>query len=425
MSAFQLATLFIGMVAAGGWINARTARLPHGVAMLLIGAAAALALAALRRWAPGLAGVDGLIAAIARIDFPRTVLGYLLGFLLFAGALHVDLSELRRRALSVWTLATVGVAASTVIVGVAVWLAAGRLGFAISLPWALVFGALISPTDPVAVLATLKRGELSPTLKVVLQGEALFNDGVGIVVFTALVAFASGAAPSPAQALFQVALQAAGGLGLGLGAALAVIWAMRRLDDYVVEVSLSLALAMGVYAGAQALGLSGPIAAVGAGLLIGDSRRRPTMSETTRAHLTSFWTLIDDLLNAVLFFLLGLMLLVIPLQGRLALLALAAIVPVLGARILVVLPWGAYFHLRHEERGANAVLVWGGLHGALSVALALSLPPVAEKTPILAATYAVCAFSIVVQGISFAGLARRVSGSSGDRQPAPSLTRPT
>jgi monovalent cation:H+ antiporter, CPA1 family len=405
MTFFQLATVFICLVAAGGWVNARTLKLPHGVAMMFVGAAGALALAALQRLAPGLASARAVTAAVAGLNFPQTVLGYLLGFLLFAGAMQVDLSELRRRGLSVWTLATVGVAASTVIVGAGLWLAAGWLGFAISLPWALVFGALISPTDPVAVLATLKRGQLSRTLKVVLQGEALFNDGVGIVVFTALVAFASGAAPSPGQALLQVVLQAAGGLALGVIAAAAAIWAMRRVDDFVVEVSLSLALAMGVYAVAQALHLSGPIAAVGAGLLLGDSRGPTTMSEITRAHLTSFWTLIDELLNAVLFFLLGLLLLIVPLHGRLAGLAIAAILLVLAARIVVVLPWGSYFHIRHEERGARTILVWGGLHGALSVALALTLPTVAERPLILAATYAVCAFSVAVQGITFAPLA--------------------
>ena len=409
MTFFQLAALFVCLVAAGGWVNTRTLRLPHGVAMLFVGAAGALAVAAMQWLSPGLASARALAGAVAGIDFPQAVLGYLLGFLLFAGAMQVNLSELRRRSLSVWTLATLGVIASTAIVGLGVWLAAGWLGFALTLPWALVFGALISPTDPVAVLATLRRGQLSPTLRVVLQGEALFNDGVGIVIFTALVAFASGALPSPGQALFQVVLQAAGGLALGLIAATSVIAAIRAVDDYVVEVSLSLALAMGVYAVAQALHLSGPIAAVGAGLLIGDNRGGETMSEVTREHLTSFWHLIDELLNAVLFFLLGLLLMVIPLQLRLSGLALAAIALVLATRIVVVLPWGAYFHIRHEERGAGAILVWGGLHGALSVALALSLPPVAAKPLILAATYAVCAFSVAVQGITFGPLAARVS----------------
>jgi CPA1 family monovalent cation:H+ antiporter len=416
MTFFQLATLFICLVAVGGWVNLRTLKLPHAVAMLLVGAAGAVALTALQRLAPGLASARMVTQAVERLDFAQTVLGYLLGFLLFAGAMQVDVFELARRGLSVWTLATLGVAASTVIVGVGLWLASGWLGAPLSLPWALVFGALISPTDPVAVLATLKRGELSPGLRAVLQGEALFNDGVGIVVFTALVAFASGVATSPVEALFQVVLQAAGGLALGLIAAAVTIRAMRAIDDFVVEVSLSLALAMGVYAAAQGLHLSGPIAAVGAGLLMGGSRSRDAMSETTRAHLTSFWTLIDELLNAVLFFLLGLLLFVAPLTAGRAALAAAAIVLVLVARIIVVLPWGAYFHIRHEERGASVILVWGGLHGALSVALALTLPPGPARPLVLAITYAVCTFSVAVQGLSFARVARRVARPSRARQ---------
>jgi CPA1 family monovalent cation:H+ antiporter len=184
---------------------------------------------------------------------------------------------------------------------------------------------------------------------------------------------------------------------------------MRLIDDYLVEVSLSLALAMGVYAAAQGLHLSGPIAAVGAGLVMGASRTGPAMSETTRAHLTTFWTLVDELLNAVLFFLLGLMLLMAPVTPRGVALGAAAIIATLAARIVVVLPWGAYFRRRHQERGASAILAWGGLHGALSVALALSLPPSPVQPLILAATYAVCVFSVAVQGISFAPLATRLS----------------
>src|SRR5207302_3890598 len=176
-----LASLFLTAVALGAWLNARTARLPHGVAMLFVGIAGALAIGALKGLRPDLAA--GLVAAIGQVDFAKTVLGYMLGFLLFAGAMQVDLAELRRHRLSVWTLATVGVAASTVVVGVGLWLAAQWLGLALPLSWALVFGALVSPTDPIAVLATVKRGHLSKPLQAILQGEALFNDGVGIVVF--------------------------------------------------------------------------------------------------------------------------------------------------------------------------------------------------------------------------------------------------
>ncbi len=320
--------------------------------------------------------------------------------------MQVDLGELRRRRLAVWTLATLGVVASTAIVGVGMWLAAGWLGVTLPMAWALVFGALISPTDPIAVLAAVKRGHLSKVLQVLLQGEALFNDGVGIVVFTGLVAFAAGFSPSPSHALLNVLVQALGGLALGALSSWIVLKAMEAIDDFVVEVSLSLALATGVYAGAQALHLSGAIAVVGAGLLVGDSRKHRYMSATTQTYLRSFWTLVDEILNALLFLMLGLQVLVVHLQAREAGLCAAAVVLVLAARFAVVLPWGAYLHLRHEERGANIVLAWGGLHGALSLALALSVPHGPQRALILAATYVVATFSVVVQGLTFGSLTR-------------------
>src|SRR6185437_7578462 len=225
MTPFQLAALFLSLVAAAGWLNARFLRWPAATVMVLAGLANAGLLVLLDGWAPR-AGAGPVIAAVHGLDFPRAVMGYMLAFLLFAGAMQVDLSELRRRRLSVWSLATLGVLASTVVVGLGAWWAARLLGIDLPLPWALVFGALISPTDPIAVIATVKRGNLSKTLQVVLQGEALFNDGVGIVVFTALLAYATGAAPDPGRAAVSVIVQAAGGLALGAVASLLVIRAM-------------------------------------------------------------------------------------------------------------------------------------------------------------------------------------------------------
>jgi CPA1 family monovalent cation:H+ antiporter len=403
LSSFDLAALFLALVALAGWVNARTLRLPNAVAMLFAGLAGALAISLIRYLRPDLTA--GLIATLEQVDFAKAVLGYMLAFLLFAGAMQVDLAELRRRGLTVWSLATVGVLASTAVVGGGLWLAAGWLGVALPLPWALVFGALISPTDPIAVLATVKRGDLSKTLEVILQGEALFNDGVGIVVFTALLAFATGSSPSPVLAFGSVVVQAAGGLTLGVVAGLVVIRAMRAVDDFVVEVSLSIALAMGVYAGAQALHLSGPIAVVGAGLLIGDRHDRGAMSDQTQLYLRSFWTLVDEILNGLLFLLLGLQLLVVPIEAKLAGLCAAAVILVTLARFAVVAPWGGYLRLKHGERGASIILAWGGLHGALSLALALSMPDGPQRAIILTATYAVATFSIAVQGLSFPPLA--------------------
>lgn len=406
MSSFELATVFLTAVALGAWLNARTARLPHGVAMLFVGVAGAVTILALKALRPDLA--VGVLRVIGQVDFAQTLLGYMLAFLLFAGAMQVDLAELRRRRLSVWTLATVGVVASTVIVGVGLWLAGRALGLDLPLPWALVFGALVSPTDPIAVLATVKRGHLSKGLQVILQGEALFNDGIGIVVFTALLAFAAGVAPSPLQALWQVVVQAGGGLALGTIGGLVVLRAMRDIDDFVAEVSLTLALAMAVYSGAQALHLSGAVAAVGAGLLIGDGHRRKSSSAATEVYLRSFWTLVDEVLNALLFLLLGLELVMLPLELRQLGLCIAAILLVLATRFAVVLPWGAYLHLRREERGANLILAWGGLHGALCVALALSVPAGPQRPLILVAAYAVAAFSVAVQGLTFGPLTRAI-----------------
>lgn len=401
MTLFQLAALLFVVIAAVGWVNARTLRLPPGVAMLAAGLIAAAGLSLVRLVAPGAPGAAAAAEAIGKVDFPETVVGYMLAFLLFAGAMQVDLHELRRRRLAVWTLATFGVLASTALVGGGVWLAARALGLGLPLAWALVFGALISPTDPVAVLSTVRRGELSGGLKAILQGEALFNDGVGIVVFLAMLALARGGSANAPAAALKVVVQAGGGLVFGLVAGLITVRAMRAINDYAVEVALSLALAAGAYAAADALKLSGPIAVVAAGLLVGDDGVRTAMSETTQRYLRAFWTLIDEILNAVLFFLLGLELLVVPLEARAAGLWLAAIPLVLLARLATILPWGAYFHFRRAERGPSLILVWGGLHGALSLALALSVPPGPYKSLILQVTYAVVVFSVGVQGMTF------------------------
>ncbi len=412
MTPFQLCALFLTLVAVVGWINARWFHLPNGVAMLLAGGAAPALLPLVQNLFPQWQVMAALTRVVAGIDFPQTVLGYMLCFLLFAGAMQVDFGEMRRQRLSVFSLATLGVVASTAIVGGGAWLGARVLGLDLPLPWAIAFGALISPTDPIAVLATVRGGGLSPRLQAVLQGEALFNDGVGIVVFTAALAFLGGHPPDPGATILTVVVEATGGLALGLAGGFAAIRAMRAVDDYGVEVAISLALATGVYALAQGLHLSGPVAVVAAGLLIGDSGAAAAMSETTRRYLRGFWTLVDEILNALLFLFLGLELLVVQFHSREIGLWLLAIPLVLIARLAVVAPWGLYFGLATRERGSTRLLLWGGLHGALSLALALTLPEGPAKALVLSTTYAVVAFSIVAQGLTFAPLARRLARSA-------------
>lgn len=412
MTAFDLAASFLVIISLAGWINARFFHLPTATVMVLTGLFSVGALLLAARVLPNPNLASGLITSIGGLNFPQTVLQYMLGLLLFAGAMQVNLAELRKRVLAIFTLATVGVLVSAVLVGAGLWLTAKALGLPLSLPWALVFGTLISPTDPIAVLAAVKQGGLSKSLEAVLQGEALFNDGVGIVLFTAAVAIAAGGEASILAVVGAVGLEALGGLVLGAAAGWIVVWAMRAIDDYSVEVGLSLALATGIYAFASALHLSGPIAVVAAGLVVGDSGLKTAMSHTTQRYVRGFWTLIDEILNALLFLLLGLELLVIPLELHCAGLWLVAIVLVLAARFVVVLPWGAYFHIREQERGASLLLGWGGLHGALSLALALSLPESPARPLILSTTFAVVLTSVLLQGLTFGPLAARPSRRS-------------
>jgi CPA1 family monovalent cation:H+ antiporter len=409
MNPFGLAAILMSLVALAGWANAMTLKLPHGVAMMLAGLLGALTVFLLQWLVPELALLKKIETVVSDIDFTKAVTGYMLAFLLFAGALQVDVNEMRRRWFSIAALATLGVLVSTIVVGFGLWLIAGVLGLPLPLIWALAFGALISPTDPVAVIATVRHIKLSQTLTSLLQGEALFNDGVGIVAFTGLVAVAVGGDPHPLRDVMDIIVQAVGGLALGLASSAVVIRLMDMLDDFAVEVSLSIALAMSVYAGAQALHLSGAIAVVGAGMLFGGQRAQKSMSGETEAYLKNFWVLVDEILNALLFLLLGVEMIVVPFYANETGLLLAAIPLVLAARFVVVIPWGVYYRFRHGERGATTLLGLGGLHGGLSLALALSLPEGPERTLLLAVTYAVVAFSIAVQGLSFGPVAKRIT----------------
>jgi CPA1 family monovalent cation:H+ antiporter len=347
--------------------------------------------------------------ALREIDFSATVMDGLLAFLLFAGALHFDIGALRGRAVPVALMATLGTLVSTAVIGLAVWGLSGPLGHPVPLAWALVFGALISPTDPVAVIGTLQAVKVPATLETDMKGESLFNDGVGVVVFTLLLAVAQGQEASAAGVAELFAREALGGAALGAITGWIGYAMTRQVDEYAVEVMLSLGLATGTYALAQALGASGPIAVVVAGLVLGNRGARLGMSARTRRYVFGFWDVIDQVLNAVLFLLIGLEVLVLGFDGASAVLAAAAVPLALIARLVAVcVPvLGLAAAGRRFVRGTIPVLTWGGLRGGISVALALGLPEGPEKPGILAATYAVAVFSILVQGGSLGPVARR------------------
>jgi CPA1 family monovalent cation:H+ antiporter len=416
VTGFDLAAVFLLIVGVAGWLNVRYLRLPTATVMVIAGLASGGILLLMMRLAPQSSTPVELTRLIAQLDFPRTVLGYMLGFLLFAGAMQVSLEQLRREIWAIFSLATLGVLASAAIVGLGLSAAAQVLGLYLPLSWAIVFGALISPTDPIAVLAAVKQGNLSKTLEAVLQGEALFNDGFGIVVFTAFAAVAAGGADlQPLPIFAQTLAEAFGGMALGAGAAFVAIRAMRAIDDYAVEVGISIALATGVYASARFFHVSGAIAVVMAGLMVGNAGLQTAMSDTTQRYLKSFWHLVDDVLNALLFLLLGLQMLIIPLDFRKAGLWVVAILLVASARVAVVLPWGSFFQRRKKQKGASLLLSWGGLHGALSLALALSLPPSPARELILSTTFAVVIVSVLVQGLSFGWLAAKFPTANSDQ----------
>jgi monovalent cation:H+ antiporter, CPA1 family len=350
-------------------------------------------------------------AFISGIDFHTTLMNGMLSFLLFAGALHVDWTEMRRGRLPILVLSTVGVLLSTLIVGGGFYLLGSALGLGLPLLWCFVFGALVSPTDPVAVMAVLKRAAVPPTLQATVAGESLFNDGVGVVVFSILLAAALGTeAFTIGHALEAFFLEAGGGVLLGLAVGWIGYRAMRSIDEYSVEVMISLAIVMGGYSLARYLHVSGPVAMAVAGLLIGNAGVQLAMSDTTRDYLLKFWGLVDELLNAVLFLLIGLEVIAIAPEPGLLLAGVLAIPLVLGARILSVgIPLAALRFRISMGPLALPTLVWGGLRGGISIALALSLPEGPARTAILAVTYAIVLFSVIVQGGSIGSLIRRLT----------------
>lgn len=411
LSIFGLAALLLTLSALFGWLNRRFVRLPHSIGLLILGLLASLLLVLLDLLFPAQHLYEELTRALQQIDFTQVVMNGMLAFLLFAGALNLSLEAMRERAWPIALLALVATVISTAVVGAGLWGAAQAIGRPLPLSWALVFGALISPTDPVAVLSTLKNVDVPKALEIEMQGEALFNDGVGVVLFTILLGYAAGAGGGEhgtGEVVRLLVQEAAGGLLLGVITGYIAYRAMRAVDDFPVEVLITLALVAGTYAVAQKLGTSGPLAVVAAGLLVGDRAPRDAMSQRTQGYVSALWTLVDEVLNSVLFLLIGLEVLVLRFEVSAIILAAAAVPIVLAARaIAVAMPlllvrWTDLFSARNLP-----FLTWAGVRGGISVALALSLPEVPDKPAILAATYAVVLFTIIVQGSTLGIVARR------------------
>ena len=411
MTYLDILALLVTLTALVGYLNERYVRLPPTTGITLGGMLLSVALIGLgrlgfheRAWAESL---------VQAIPFDRLLMQGLLGILLFAGALHVDARRMLRQRRPILVLAVLGTLLSTAIVAGVIYGVARALGMPLSFGYALLFGALISPTDPVAVLGLLKRARVSRDLEMLIAGESLFNDGVGVVVFTLVLELVAGGQAAGWGAGATLFLrEAVGGVLFGFALGWLAFQLLKRVDNYTVEILITLATVIGGYALASRLHTSGPLAVVVAGIVVGNPGRALAMSDTTRDHLDTFWMVLDELLNAILFLLIGLEMLVLEISRTTVLAALAAVPVVLLARgASVALPIQA---LRLRSRFAPytvRILTWGGVRGGIAIALALSIPPTPQRTLVLVMTYGVVVFSILVQGLTLERVARRAAAA--------------
>jgi CPA1 family monovalent cation:H+ antiporter len=404
MTFFAAGAILVTLTALFSYANERLLRLPTPVGVMLGALLTSLGLVVIG--GPDLLGWAEM--ALRSIAFDQLFSQGMLSFLLFAGALHINLGDLDRHKWPILTLATLGVVFSTLLTATFVWGALRLLGFEFPYAAALLFGALISPTDPIAVLSILRRAGVQKDLETLITGESLFNDGVGVVVFTVILGLTAG--PTGYHATLSGAAlllleEAVGGIIFGLALGLLAYRMLKSVDNYSVEVLITLAVVSGGYALAQRIHTSGPIAMVVAGLLIGNHGRLFAMSSRTRERLDTFWEMTDEILNAVLFVLIGLEVLVIKLTSGYMEAALVAVPLVLASRLASVgLPIACMRLVRPFPSRTVRLMTWGGLRGGISVALALSVPAGPSRGLVLAMTYGVVVFSILVQGLTISKL---------------------
>jgi len=397
MAWYQLLAITVCLAAFAAWFNHRFLRLAPTVALMGIALAASLVVLAVDRWTSF--DVKAVMHAARDVDFRSILMDGILPWLLFAAALHVDLHRLREERVAVAVLATVGVLLATFITGALLYGAALALGVEINFIQALLFGALIAPTDPIAVAGILRTAKVPAKLEALIAGESLLNDGVGVVLFVTLLGSAvSGTPPSAGHLAWEFVVEAAGGIALGALGGWVACHMLAAVDDYPVEIFVTMAIAIGTYTLGNALHVSGPLAVVAAGLMITGFGREYGMSARTEAHLDPFWEVVDEILNAMLFMLVGVEVLVVALDIGHVGLALSAIVAVLAGRW--VSAGGLLTAMGGSRRftpGTLSVLTWGGVRGGISIALVLSLPEGPLRSTLLTATYAVVVFSILVQ----------------------------
>ncbi len=411
MEIYNIITLIIVLAAIFGYINFRFIKLPGTIGIMLISLVASLVVIGVSLIEPTFfAKTSGVLSSI---DFHTALMKVMLSFLLFAGAFHIDAKKLKSERTSIITFATIGVVISTFIVGTLIYGAFQLFGLSIDYIYCLLFGALISPTDPIAAIGILKKAKIPETLETKISGESLFNDGVGVVIFATLIEIAQvGLSNTSGWDIAWLFIEEAGG-GLIFGVALGYLGylALRSIDNYIVETMITLAIVMGGYFLADKLHVSGPLAMVMAGLITGNKSMEQGVSDTTRDYIGKFWEMIDEVMNAILFLLIGFEMLIIPFNMTLLWLGCIAIIVVLLARYLaVVIPIMFLKYKKNPfEKNAIPILTWGGLRGGISVALALSVPKYMYGEVFVSITYIVVLFSILVQGLTIGKFAKRLA----------------
>ncbi|MEO8567527.1 MAG: sodium:proton antiporter [Ginsengibacter sp.] len=417
MGIYNIITLIIVLAAIFGYINFRFIKLPGTIGIMLISIIASLMVIAI-----GIMNAEFFAETtkiISSIDFNTALMKVMLSFLLFAGGIHIDAKKLKSESASIITFATIGVIISTFVVGTLIYGAIHLFGLSVDYIYCLLFGALISPTDPIAAVGILKKAKIPDSLSIKISGESLFNDGVGVVIFATLIEIAQvGLSNTSGWQIVWLFIKEAGG-GLIFGYALGHLGylALKSIDNYIVETMVTLAIVMGGYFLADKLHISGPLAMVMAGIITGNKSMEHGVSDVTRDYIGKFWEMIDEVMNAILFLLIGFEMLIVPFNMTLLWLGFIAIIIVLLARFLaVVIPITFLKYKRKPfEKNAIPILTWGGLRGGISVALALSVPKYMYGDLFVSITYIVVLFSILVQGLTIGKFAKRLADNDAER----------
>ena len=411
MQFYEAIVVILCLTAAFAYVNERFIKLPTVIGVTVLSLIGSLVLIFLGKQMPQV--TDYATRMAATINFPALLMRVMLGFLLFAGSIQMSERELKKERIPITVLSTIGTALSVVIVGTLVWWLLPHLGLPMDYIYCLLFGAIISPTDPIAVLSILRQANIPKSLEVKISGESLFNDGVAVVIFVSLFDLVQQGLShlSAADIALLFARQAFGGVAFGLLLGYVGFRLIRPIDSHQVELLLTLALVMGGYALAERLQVSGPLAMVVAGIMTSNKGRTEAMSPVSRDYLSKFWELIDEVLNAVLFLLIGLEMLLMKMDGvLLALGGICILIVLLSRWVSVAIPVTLMRRWIPFERGAIGILTWGGLRGGISVAMALSLSPQMGHDVFVPVTYIIVLFSILVQGLTIGKVARRIGG---------------